>query len=161
MTASGELQIALRRGDGNFPTVLNQLLIDPTTSQMRVTGAFQVSGSKNALVADPDDETRAWQYGADESSTPGRLCHPYDVQVNGGTATVKIHGHLRRCSGRLRVRGPWPQGHPGTAYGTVDGGLLTVTGDDGPYYVEVVGVRTDPAVEGWTHAAEIDPTDAH
>lgn len=134
-------------GAGDSP---HPMYID-SDGDIEVGRNFTVGGSKNARIPDPDDPGRAHQWGADESWHAGRLVCDYLLTITGGQASVALPPQLTSVGTGLAVRGPWPQGHPGSAYGGITDGVLTLTGDDGDYLVEAVAVRADAGVANWAH----------
>jgi len=139
-------------------------------SDVTVLNDFFVDGSKNARVRDPEDETTAYFFGADESPHAGRFTLDLDIVVpdSGEVDVEEVPDYVKRIARTPRIRCVEPQGHSGRAWGKIietDGSWkLEVHGDPGEYFVEVVAIRDDPRIQDWKHIREVgkkedDPDD--
>lgn len=57
---------------------------------LRVKGALNVEGSKNALIVDPADSTKAYRFGAMEADEPGLLFHRMSITIPQGEQEASV-----------------------------------------------------------------------
>lgn len=117
-----------------------------------VSGDFDVSGTKNAQIFDPDDATRGWHFAAVEADRSGVLEHEAEVDV--GT-TYALPPHWPRIAKNLRAYiQPLGEGH---VWPEIDRENWTITprGQPSRCLLLARADRADVAVGKWTHEVEV------
>jgi len=136
---------------------------------VHVTADLNVAGSKNAVIADPEDETKQFKFAATESNTPGFM------EVDLGVVTIPQNRRLtlrpeylhkysligRDPRVRMFSAGPREDAAPNAPYGWVEWSgadpKVELRAPAGEYFVELRFIRNDPGVEGWEHYGEKPP----
>lgn len=125
-----------------------------------IFGNFSATGSKNARIRDPGDDTTDWMFAAVEFDNPGTLGTILrDIEVPASREIrVPIPAHFSRIGDSPTVLvSPSAEPTPGPApyaFATgwnTDNPEIVVRGAQGSYNVVLLFIRTDPGVEGWNH----------
>lgn len=152
-SGSVAVQVRLEATNGRTRFNVGDVLVDEN---------FDVSGSKNALIVDPDDNTKAYRFGAMEADEPGLLFHRMLITIPSGetSATASIPEHWARIAtdadamvSPIAGEATEQRDQKIMPHASVDTALpeVTVEGLPGDYRVWILAARADDKVATWEH----------
>lgn len=157
--AGGDVELRSRNG------VALSVLADRSVT---VHTDLNVSGTKNAQIADPDDPAKAYRFAAIEADEPGMLAKRWrNVTVDASKqASLPIPEHLIRIGRDPMVMvsaagPPASKTEPAVGYGWANWDptdpRVEIRAFAGIYHVLLVFVRADEGANGWTHVVDVPP----
>lgn len=151
------------RVDGTLLFRINQ-----SDNTVTVAGNFDVTGTKNACIADPDAPHRAYRFAAVEADEAGVLVKRFrNIAVGPSKETrIAVPEHFARIGADPMVfathatapnasdpRGPWAYVE-GWDTGNPE---VVLRAPQGTYHLLLTFCRADAAADGWEHIGTVDP----